>query len=65
MHCDQCEALRINEVFCHETGCPNSRKTYRYGAWIAIVECPECGCEVEQGTVCDCTETESHDNESI
>jgi hypothetical protein len=65
MRCDQCEALMINGVFCHETGCSNSRKTYRYGAWILIVDCPKCGCEVEQGTVCDCTETESHDNESI
>jgi hypothetical protein len=24
--CDQCVALMINGVFCHETGCPNSRK---------------------------------------
>ena len=24
--CDQCEAAMINGVFCHETGCPNSRK---------------------------------------
>lgn len=46
----------INGVFCHETGCPNSRKTYRYGAWILILECNECGCDVEAGTVCDCQE---------
>lgn len=24
--CDQCVALVINGVFCHEHGCPNSRK---------------------------------------
>jgi hypothetical protein len=24
--CDQCEALRINGVYCHETGCPNAWK---------------------------------------
>jgi hypothetical protein len=22
--CHSCEALRINGVYCHETGCPNS-----------------------------------------
>jgi hypothetical protein len=48
----------INGVFCHETGCLNSRKTYRYGAWILIVECRECGCEVESGTACDCMDVE-------
>lgn len=26
--CNQCEALMINGVFCHETGCPNSRKVW-------------------------------------
>jgi hypothetical protein len=62
MHCDQCQAAMINGVFCHETGCKNSRKVYRYGR--------ECGCEVEEGTACDCTEaierdepgTEEHTN---
>jgi hypothetical protein len=49
----------INGVFCHETGCPNSRKQYRYGAWIRIVECRECGSEVEEGTECqECRESE-------
>jgi hypothetical protein len=54
VNCDQCQMLSINGIPCHETGCPNSRKTYRYGAWILIVECRECGCEVESGTSCDC-----------
>lgn len=70
MHCDQCQAAMINGVFCHETGCKNSRKVYRYGAWIKVFECRECGCEVEEGTACDCTEaierdepgTEEHTN---
>jgi hypothetical protein len=53
MRCDQCEALMINGVFCHETGCPNSKKTYRYGAWILIVRCPNCNSDVEAGTECD------------
>jgi hypothetical protein len=27
--CDQCVALMINGVFCHETGCPNKKKLKR------------------------------------
>jgi rubrerythrin len=43
-HCDQCEALSINGVPCHEHGCPNR-------SW----ECPECG-EMKSHTedFCDC-----------
>jgi hypothetical protein len=26
--CSQCEALVINGVACHETGCPNARKDH-------------------------------------
>jgi hypothetical protein len=26
--CDQCEALVINGVACHEAGCPNHRKPW-------------------------------------
>jgi hypothetical protein len=64
MRCDQCEAAMINGIFCHETGCPNSRKLYRYGAWIKIFECRECGCEVEKGTACDCTEPVEEEREA-
>ena len=56
MRCDQCEMLSINGVACHETGCPNSGKRYAYGAWIRVVECRECGCEVEEGETCSCSE---------
>jgi hypothetical protein len=35
MLCNQCEALVINGVLCHETGCPN--------AWKRKRECKECG----------------------
>lgn len=28
IRCNQCEALMINEVFCHETGCPNTNARY-------------------------------------
>ena len=35
--CDQCEAMMINGVLCHEHGCPD--------AWKEIRECRECGRE--------------------
>jgi hypothetical protein len=25
LHCDQCEAVSINGLACHETGCPNAK----------------------------------------
>ncbi len=58
MHCDQCEAAMINGVFCHETGCPNSKKTWvaERDAWVRFVACRECGCDVEEGEVCSCTQ---------
>jgi hypothetical protein len=57
MHCDQCEALMINGTFCHETGCPNQRKTFvaERGEWVLFVACRDCGYSVESGTACDCT----------
>ncbi len=55
MKCDQCEAARIDGVFCHETGCPNSRKTWVPDrGWVRFLECFECGYDVEEGTTCDC-----------
>ena len=33
--CDQCEAVMINMVFCHEHGCPNRLKVYRDGSWVS------------------------------
>lgn len=58
MHCDQCQMLSINGLPCHETGCPNSRKTWiaERGEWVRFVECWECGSEVEAGTSCGCDE---------
>jgi len=35
-HCDSCDALMINGVYCHETGCPDAWKDARR-------ECPWCG----------------------
>ncbi len=48
MKCDQCEAMMIQGVFCHETGCPNQRKRWDPDSqqWRAVRECFECGYEV-------------------
>jgi hypothetical protein len=52
--CDQCEALMINGVFCHETGCPNSKKQYdaESGEWVTMVTCFICGYDHAEGTIC-------------
>ena len=64
--CDQCEALMINGVFCHETGCPNIKAKYIDGAWVKFYECFECGYEVREGEVCDCqTPAEDDDAEVL
>lgn len=34
--CDSCQALMINGVLCHETGCPDAWKDYKR-------ECEWCG----------------------
>ena len=55
--CDQCVMLSINGHACHETGCPNSSKTWiPERGWIKFVECRECSSDVELGEVCDCHE---------
>jgi len=58
VNCNQCEMLSINGIPCHETGCPNSKKTWvvERQEWVRFVECFECGFEVEEGTGCDCQE---------
>ena len=55
MRCNQCEAAMINGVFCHETGCPNSRKRWIDGEWVSVRSCFECGCEVLGDAEC-CTD---------
>jgi hypothetical protein len=35
--------LSINGTPCHETGCPNARKAWSDGEWVAQYECRECG----------------------
>jgi hypothetical protein len=56
VNCDSCQMLSINGVACHETGCPNSRKTWieSRGEWVLFVACFVCGFDVEAGTVCGC-----------
>ena len=40
--CSQCEALMINGVYCHETGCPMAhRHTVRECKWCGQNFCPE------------------------
>jgi len=55
--CDQCEALMINGVFCHETGCPNmgARWDSESGEWIKQRRCFDCGCTVDADDPC-CSE---------
>lgn len=63
--CDQCVSTRINGIFTHEHGCPNKGKKWdRFDErWIKVIECPECGCDVEEGTSCSCSELEDFDPE--
>jgi hypothetical protein len=54
MRCNQCEALMIQGVFCHETGCPNTHSRYdaEDDRWIKQRECFECGCMVDEDESC-------------
>jgi hypothetical protein len=52
--CDQCSALMINGVFCHETGCPNSGARFdaESGDWVKQRKCFDCGCTVDADDPC-------------
>lgn len=54
VRCDQCEAAMINGVFCHETGCPNSRARYDADSdtWVKQYNCFECGCMIDEDSEC-------------
>lgn len=55
MTCDQCQAACINGVFCHEIGCPNSRKAWVPDrGWVLFVKCSDCGSQIEDGEICEC-----------
>lgn len=45
--CSQCQAVNINGVSCHETGCPNV---------VTYVECYSCGAEFRRGDSHECEE---------
>jgi hypothetical protein len=70
MHCDQCQAAIVTyrgvTAFCHESGCPNEKKTWvpERGEWVRFVECFQCGCEVEVGEVCGCDSVECETEEN-
>ena len=59
--CNQCDSAVINGVYCHEIGCPNSKKTWvpDEQAWVLFLECPICGSDVREGEFCDCNEVQS------
>jgi hypothetical protein len=48
--CDQCEMLRIQGIPCHETGCPNERKTWDpiEQRWQGSYKCWECGEDIPE-----------------
>lgn len=59
MTCDQCNPMvvstgMVRNVFLHEHGCPNDGKKWdsQEGKWVSVIQCPECGCDVEEGETC-------------
>lgn len=54
MTCNQCQALMINGLFCHETGCPNARSRFdsETGDWIKQRKCFDCGCTCDIDDEC-------------
>ena len=55
----------INGVFCHETGCPNSRKTWDADRqeWLRVVTCSHCEAEYFDCDTHECEPDESFDYE--
>jgi hypothetical protein len=54
MRCDQCQALMIQGVFCHEIGCSNMRSRWNEEEerWIKQRKCFDCGCSVDADDPC-------------
>jgi hypothetical protein len=46
--------MMIQGVFCHETGCPNTKSRYdaESGEWVKQRKCFECGCTVDADDLC-------------
>ncbi len=63
--CDQCQMLAINGHNTHETGCPNSKKTWVADrqAWVLYLECSICGDDVEEGEFCTCQDKPDDEEE--
>ena len=54
--CQSCEALSINGMVCHESGCPDAWKDQ-------IRECKECGCEfIPEERYQDCCSAECNES---
>ena len=51
--------------FCHESGCPNQKKTWipDLQDWRLFVDCRECGSPIEEGEVCSCVDDQFADDE--
>jgi hypothetical protein len=65
LSCDRCQMLSINGIACHETGCPNQKKTWvPERGWVRYLQCRECGCDVEEGESCDCMDPMEDEEES-
>lgn len=64
IRCNQCEALMINGVFCHETGCPNTKARYDAdsGEWIKQYKCFTCGCMADEDSNCCSEEFDAEEN---
>lgn len=54
VRCNQCEAVIINGLYCHETGCPNAKARYdmESDTWIKQRKCLECGSTVDADDLC-------------
>ena len=67
--CDQCSALMINGVFCHELGCPNmgARWDVEEEQWVKQRTCVECGQRVDEDDLCCMAfdELDAEDPESV
>jgi len=62
-NCEDCTASMINEVYCHEIGCPSSWKDY-------LIPCFECGFDFKRKdrnqVVCqDCINTYWEEEERV
>jgi len=54
VRCDRCEMVSIQGVACHETGCQNmgARWDAESEDWIKQRTCFECGCSMDDGSLC-------------